>query len=107
MKLKFKLHWRQQQVIDDFFKIYERFPNDQKGFIEMPTGTGKTVVALSSIDTLYEGFNLKPIKVVWTSYQKNLISQAFESLKDNFFSEDAETGSVGNNSIFRAQFLLC
>lgn len=89
----------QRQKIEDLKRIHI---TSQEAFLQMPTGTGKTITAL-----LYAIESLKsnsPKKVTWVVHQTFLVTQSFTDLKNDFskfgvsFCNNKQTAKVNNIS---------
>ena len=67
----------QNEAITELVDIFNKFPNDQRAFIVLPTGTGKTYLTFFFLLQYYENKN---ISVTWVCYQTNLVEQSKDSL---------------------------
>ena len=64
----------QKEIINSWFK------NDAKGIIQMATGTGKTITAISATVTMIQEANLEMVLVICPS--KTLVNQWIKELKE-------------------------
>lgn len=78
MKMKVeKLYPKQQNLIETLSSLYKKHDKDQRLFLEMPTGSGKTLTALFSSLKELSGENAT---IAWAVHQKQLVQQAYEEL---------------------------
>lgn len=95
-----KLRPYQQTAIDRIQAIYEANPDDERGFLILPTGSGKTFTGLCLTIKALKG--AKPKTCIWVAHQTALVSQSASSFEKNFIqlggslSSDGKTGQIGN-----------
>lgn len=75
-KMKIQKRDYQVKIINDIITIYNKFPEDQRAVLKMPTGTGKTFTALLIAIEKLKGDT--PKKCVWISHQTALSTQSCE-----------------------------
>jgi superfamily II DNA or RNA helicase len=84
--------------------IYDIYPNDQRAFLQMPVGTGKTFTALSFAIAQLKGEAQK--SVVWVVHQCGLADQSAGDFRDDFenqggiISKDLKKGSIGTITFY-------
>lgn len=95
-----KLHKYQTEKVLDLYNIYGQNPRDQRAFLQMPTGTGKTFTALSFAIGSLNG--KQPKTVVWVAHQLALLNQSAKDFFADFaklggtISADHKTGVINN-----------
>lgn len=74
--MAFKLRKYQKHIIAKIRNIYKESP---KAFLQMVTGSGKTITAFEIVLQEFKKTQ-KPIKVAWTAHQTGLIEQSYTDL---------------------------
>lgn len=88
---KMKKREYQEKVVDRLLSVIKDL---SKAFLQMPTGTGKTITAFKFIMKLF-GKSKKPVTINWVVHQKQLVYQAYcEFLNEvaKISSENVEKG---------------
>jgi superfamily II DNA or RNA helicase len=76
------LYAYQKEKIAELEKIYEMYPDDQRAFLQMVVGAGKTFAALNFAIQQLKGS--KPKSVVWVVHQTGLADQSASDFRDDF-----------------------
>lgn len=67
----------QVNAVSNLTTIFNKYERDQRVFLKLPTGTGKTWTAFFFIKSYYKN---KKVKIVWTAHQIDLVEQSQKAL---------------------------
>lgn len=73
---------RYQERCVEAFKDWSKDPNDKLATVLLPTGTGKTLVISQCYEWMYNQEGSANLKLLWGAHRKELVEQAFETLKN-------------------------
>lgn len=79
MKYKYEPRDYQKPILEKLKNLFDLHKDDQRIFLQTPTGTGKTFLAFFHIKHCYEN---KPTHIVWTAHQTELVNQSKEEFYD-------------------------
>lgn len=77
----YELHPFQSQIRSDVIKHFT-IENQQKALIQLPTGTGKTRVAVHTVIKYLNDHTVDRKNIIWLAYSPLLLKQALETFED-------------------------
>jgi superfamily II DNA or RNA helicase len=92
MSKSFSIRTYQQQAIDKILKVYKDNPTDQRAFLQLPTGCGKTWTAFQLALNHFK--NKKKVRIVWTAHQTELVKQSYGDFFEFLGKKPSDSGKM-------------